>query len=385
MKWNNKGHEYDEVYKEIEKKKRFYMFGAGDYGKQFLNIFKNEIEIIGYIDNNPQKQGNVINGYKCISLEEIEHSKGIGIVITMSQIARVRPIEQLIKAGYRKNIDFFIIEEFLSIYYVYKYNKIYLSSVSFLPSTACNLNCKNCLNFNPFAKHFYVREWDALKKDVDLFFTCVDHIMLFHVSGGEPFLYKYTADLLEYIDRNYGDRIDTLRTVTNGTQVPKDEFFEKLSQCKVEITVDDYREAVPKFNDKFDQLINKLEEYHIKYYINKADSWIDLAPEKTDYSDLSEKEMIAHRDGCSQSWQELREGKLYSCNYAAYATVAGIAGEQDLEEVYDLTQYSVEKKKELIEFRLGYTTKGYTNFCRKCRGFTTQNTEKMKPAGQISI
>lgn len=385
MKWRNKGHEYDEMYKIIEQKKSFYMFGAGDYGKQFLNIFQGEIDVEGYIDNDSQKQGNIINGYRCYALEDIERSNEIGIVVTMSQMARIKPVEQLIKAGYKKSIDFFIIEEFISVYFAYKHDKVYFSSISFLPSTACNLNCKNCLNFNPFAKKFYVREWDALVKDVDLFFSCVDHIMLFHVSGGEPFLYKHTADLIEYIDKNYGDRIDTLRTVTNGTQVPKDEVLVKLSKCNVEITVDDYREAVPKFNDRFDQLVNKLEKYHIKYYINKAESWIDLAPERTDYSNWSDEELMEHRDCCSQSWQELRDGKLYSCNYAAYATVAGIAGEQDLEEVYDLTQFTSYKKKELLEFRLGYTTKGYTNFCKKCRGFTPNNHIEMKPAEQVKL
>ena len=97
---------------------------------------------------------------------------------------------------------------------------------------------------------------------------------------------------------------------------------------------------------------------------------------------MSEDHLIAHRSDCSQSWQELRDGKIYSCNYAAYATVAGIAGEQDLEETYDLTSFTSNKKKELIEFRLGYTAKGYTNFCKKCRGFTPNNIEKMKPAQQ---
>lgn len=62
---------------------------------------------------------------------------------------------------------------------------------------------------------------------------------------------------------------------------------------------------------------------------------------------------MAHRDSCNQSWQELRGGKLYSCNYAAYATVAGIAGEQDMEEAYALTSFTPDKKKELIEFMKG--------------------------------
>ncbi len=382
MKWKNKAHEFDEMYKEIEKKQSFYMFGAGDYGNQFYNIFKDEISFEGYIDNASQKQGTIINGLKCIPFDDVPNSNGIGIIVTMSQIARVQPVEQLNAAGYTKNVDYFIIEEFISVYFAYKKDEVYLSSISFLPSTICNLNCKNCLNFNPFAKQFYVREWDALVRDVDLFFACVDKIMLFHVSGGEPLLYKHTADLIEYIDKNYGDRIETLRTVTNGTVVPKDEVLGKLAKCNVEITVDDYRDAVPKFKDRFDQLIEKLQEYGIKHYINKSDSWIDLAPDRTDYSDRPEEWLIAHRDACNQSWQELRDGKLYSCNYAAYATVAGIAGEQDLEEVYDLTQFTPDKKKELIEFRLGYTTKGYTNFCKKCRGFTPENSIGERPAEQ---
>ena len=383
MKWKNKGHEYDQMYQKIREKKSFYLFGAGDYGYQFLQIFDNEILIKGYIDNDPSKQDTTIHEKYCCSLEQANLSADIGIIITMSQIARVKPIEQLEQLGYKKREDYFIIEEFLSVYYVYKYDRVYFSSISFLPSTACNLNCKNCLNFNPFAKKFFVREWEALLKDIDLFFSCIDHIMLFHVSGGEPLMYKYTADLIEYIDKNYGNRIDTLRTVTNGTIVPKNEVLQKLAKCNVEVTVDDYRKAVPQFKDQFDKLIRKFEEYHIRYYINKVDSWIDLAPERTDYSKLSEEQLIKHREDCNQSWQELRDGKIYSCNYAAYATVAGIAGDQDLEQIYDLTEFSADKRKELIEFRLGYTMKGYTNFCKKCRGFTIENSEEMEPAIQI--
>ena len=160
------------------------------------------------------------------------------------------------------------------------------------------------------------------------------------------------------------------------------EIMEKLSKCDVEITVDDYREALPNSKENFDKLISKLKGYGIKHYINTVDSWIDLAPERTDYSEYSDEQMIAHRDACTQSWQELRGGKLYNCNYAAYAIVAGIAGDEDTEETYDLTSFTPEKNKELVEFRLGFTTKGYTNFCRKCRGFTPENSEQVEPAVQ---
>jgi hypothetical protein len=382
MKWINQGQEFDDVYNMISQKKRFYLFGAGDYGNQFFANFHNEFEIVGYIDNSEEKQGTLINGLKCNSLEQTKLTNDEAIIVTMSQMARVKPVQQLFKKGLRKNVAFFIIEEFISIYFVYKHDKVYFSSISFLPSTRCNLNCRNCLNFNPFAKEFYMREWEALIADVDLFFSCVDFIMLFHVSGGEPMLYPRIADLIEYIEKKYGDKIGTLRTVTNGTIVPKDEILEKLSKCSVEITVDDYREALPNSKENFDKLILKLNSYGIRHYINTVDGWIDLAPERTDYSGYTDEQMIAHRDACTQSWQELRGGKLYNCNYAAYATVAGIAGNEDMEETYDLTSFSQEKKKELVEFRLGFTKKGYTNFCRKCRGFTPENSETVSPAIQ---
>ena len=383
MKWTNRGHEFDKLYEVITAKKSFYLFGAGDYGRQFHRAFQNELNLSGFIDNDEKKQGNIIENLMCYSLNDISFRDDIGIIVTMSQIARTEPITQLLRQGYQKDKDFFIIEEFISVYYVYKYNKVYFSSISFVPSTVCNLKCRHCLNFNPFAKKYYVREWKDLIEDVNTFFDCVDHIMLFHVSGGEPLLYKYTADLIEYIDKHYGDRIDTLRLVTNGTIVPSEEILEKLSHCDVEITVDDYRDAVPQYNEKFDELLCKLNEYKIRYYINKVDSWFDLAPVRTDYSNMKEEELIQHRTECNQSWQELRGGKLYNCNYAAYATVAGIAGEQDLEEAFDLREFTEDLKKELVEFRLGYTQKGYTNFCKKCRGFTLENTEEVMPALQM--
>lgn len=383
MKWLNKGHEFDDVYANILQKKSYYLFGAGDYGRQFYSVFKDEIKITSYIDNASDKHGTYINGLMCLSLEQVTLASDIGIIVTMSQIARSEPIAQLQSMGLIRNKDYFIIEEFISIYHVYKYGKVYFSSISFLPSTACNLKCRHCLNFNPFAKHFYVREWEDLIRDVDLFFSCVDHIMLFHVSGGEPMLYSRIADLIEYIDTRYGNRIGTLRTVTNGTVIPSDSIVEKLSRCSVEITVDDYRDAVPQYRQNFDKLLTKLQEYGIKHYVQRVSSWVDLAPERTDYSNFTEEELIRHRDACSQSWQELRDGRLFSCNYAAYAEVAGINGE-DVNDSYDLRSYTSDKAKELVEFRLGFTDKGYSSFCKKCRGFTIYNKNEVLPAGQCA-
>ena len=380
MKWKNRGHEFDALYDQIKEKNRFFFFGAGDYGHQAFEIFNEEIEIAGYIDNDLTKVGTRINGLSCISLKNFAPKKNDGIIVTMSQIARIIPMRQLEELGFERGKDFFPIEEFLAVYFVYKKNISYFSSISFLPSTRCNLNCRHCLNFNPFAKSFYERNLDDLKRDVDLFFSCVDRIMLFHISGGEPFLYPYLGDIALYIHENYGKRIDTLRSVTNGSVIPSDNLCEKLSASGIEITVDDYREAVPLCKRNFDSVMEKLEQYDIRHYANLVESWIDLAPEKTDLSILTDEQMIAHRDRCSQSWEELRDGKIFSCNYAAFASVAGIGSNE--EDSYDLSKYKG-NKKELMEFRLGYSERGYTEFCRKCRGFTPENSESVPVAAQV--
>lgn len=381
MKWTKKGHELDYVYNKMMEKERFYIFGAGDYGSQLYQIMKDEIIVAGYIDNSPDKHGQNLHGKRIYRLSEINYNKDTGIIVAVSQIARSGVVLELEEAGYVEDEDYFRMEQFLSVWYVYRYDKVYFMSVSMLPSTACNLNCELCLNFNPYAGKPDVRSLAQVKEDIDLFFQAVDYVMLYHVSGGEPFLYPHFAEVIEYLGTRYRDRILTLRTVTNGTVVPPDSLLQRLSEIDFEITVDDYREAVPESKEDFDLLIQKLQKYQIKYEVNKAESWIDLAPTRTDHSMWTKEQLTEHFDNCAQTWQELRDGKLYSCNYDGYATVAGINEEQK-EEVYDLRNFRPEQKKELVEFRLGYNEKGYTNLCKHCRGFYMDNPVVGQPAAQ---
>ena len=53
---------------------------------------------------------------------------------------------------------------------------------------------------------------------------------------------------------------------------------------------------------------------------------------------------------------------------AGFAETAGLVKQGD-DEFFDLTSFTQEKKKELVEFRLRFNKKGYTNFCRYCNGF----------------
>ena len=120
-----------------------------------------------------------------------------------------------------------------------------------------------------------------------------------------------------------------------------------------------------------------------KVILNKFDTWIDLAPMSTDNTHLSEIEICDYFDSCRVPWQEYRGGKLYLCNYADYASVAGITKSMDDSESYDLRKYDISKLKELMEFRLGFSSKGYVEFCRHCAGYEDINPHPVSPAKQV--
>ena len=251
MKWRNKGHEFDAVYECIKKKQKLYLYGAGEYGRRVLDIirrkFGGRFSVEGFIDGDYKKQGNQYCGLPVYAPSDLKVDREtMGVVISIVGARISDEINNtLFGMGLKKDVDFFHYSVFLSVYFAYEKDMLFLHDVSFLPSTYCNLRCEACLNFTPYIDKFEVREWEDLLKDVDLFFSCVDYIETFHVSGGEPLLYPRIADLLKYIFENYGNQIYSLETVTNGTVIPKEDFLRVLHDIPIVITVDDYRDAMP--------------------------------------------------------------------------------------------------------------------------------------------
>lgn len=382
MKWTEKGHQFDAVWERLSGKEVFYLFGCGMYGTaMYEEMEQMNVGIVGFIDNNEQKQHTKYKGKPVYGLQEVCLKEHEAIIVCVSPFTRKPIMAQLNMAGYTENSNVFTMEIYMSLKYVYGFQKMYIPSVSFLPSTSCNLNCEACLNFTPYIRHPLIRSFDQVREDVDLFFNAVDRIMLFHISGGEPFLYPHLKELVIYIGEHYREKIHFLQTVTNGTVNLKDDILELLAKYQVGVTVDDYRQAVPEKADTFRNVVGKLKEYQIRYDINKVDTWIDLAPMTTDHSSWDELRLTKHFEGCHEPWQELRGGRLYSCNYASYAAVAGLTEEYE-DETFDLAAYDRSRMKELMEFRLGYNEKGYVDFCRRCAGFVDINPNIVEPAKQ---
>ncbi|WP_300906993.1 radical SAM protein [uncultured Desulfovibrio sp.] len=364
-KWTNKGHEFDSLGRIFLKNREIALIGseqACELIRKKLNFLEVPISIC------PQD----FSGKTAILACNYEQN--------LDDFSRQHDLE--------KNVQLFREDEFfrwyLSIFAIYVTGKVYIEDICLICTTLCNLNCKYCLNFQPYLRDQKHRSFAVLKKDVDIFFKHVDRIGLFHISGGEPFLYPHLADIFLYLYENYGNRIECLSTTTNASHIPGDDLCSILQKCNAKVFLDDYRECVSFLKKTFNSVREKLLGYGLEIHVTKDDAtgFFKLFPPLQDDSRLSSEKLIEKFTACRMPFAELKDGKLYNCNWSEFASNAGIVQEYD-DESYDLTTHTSEKNKELIEYRLGYSEKGYVEFCRYCNGNLPINNTKTPPGLQV--
>lgn len=390
MKWVNKGHEYDIVAEKYLNDEELFIYGAGDCGKGLYDLLRKLDIKVSFIDGNRQKQLQGCMGEKVISpieLFEYEKKKNIIIAVTPQYYAEIKTL--LEEHGYKSEEDFWSMEDFcqnqLPIYMAYVKRKLYMNSVGFLSTTVCNLCCEACLNFTPYNKNPEHMDLNSAKKTLDDYFNAIDFVNLFSYTGGEPLLFPYIDELLTYIGDNYNKKIYKLGMSTNCTLLPKDSTCEILRKYNFHVFIDDYSEYVDISKKVLPKLMEKLNKFGISYAVNsgKEAYWIDLAPLETDNTGMSEEQLIVYKTKCNVPFRELRNSRLYACNYASFAMKAGLQ-KDNKNDWYDLSAYTIESQKELLEFIMGYNEKGYVDFCKHCAGFLPINPYK-KPVGrQIS-
>lgn len=65
------------------------------------------------------------------------------------------------------------------------------------------------------------------------FFSKVNYIHEFVLIGGEPLLYKYLADAVEYIGSKYRNQMSVFSITSNGTITPSKDLLEKCKEYGV--------------------------------------------------------------------------------------------------------------------------------------------------------
>ena len=84
----------------------------------------------------------------------------------------------------------------------------------------CNLKCRRCINELQYFDTPDDLTFENFQRDLAAFFSVVDHVGKFELTGGEPFLRR---DLHRFVTEGagYRDRFDFMRIDTNGT-IPVD-------------------------------------------------------------------------------------------------------------------------------------------------------------------
>jgi hypothetical protein len=210
------------------------------------------------------------------------------------------------------------------------------------------------------------RTLDILKSDIDLFFSKVDYVSVFHLVGGEPFLNPNIEDVIRHVVSNYTSKIDKLIITTNGTILPKQSTLDLLKNSDVILSVSDYTDKLENIKSKVLKVIDTFKSQNINHYVRTEIEWYDFGDLRIK-KNLPTDKLIKHFDSCTAPFRGLNDGKFYYCHLNTSAVRTNIFP-LNKNDYVSLDSVSSE---DLIKFDLGYTDLGYITFCDNCNGCNT--------------
>ncbi len=382
MKWKNKGHEYDEFAKAIcNENIKYYLWGAGILGESFYLDFYNKISVMGFIDSNPDKQGKREDGVYVYAPDEFELKADEKVIIVTGWVKQVS--DYLNHRGYKKNRDYYLLDEFSTIYMMYKYNKLHVEKVDMFCNTLCSLHCKHCSALMPYQKKRRNYSFLEMKQNVDLIFQWVDYMHILSFSGGDAMLNPELYEIIDYTGKMYkGKKVQDFELYTNAIIMPSEEMLYIWKKYNVIIRFTDYTKHVPG-KQKIDNMIDILKRNHLKYDFVKFEKWLDMGYPQNSNGLENDEDLIAHCKECSPVISTcLNEQKIFYCSPSCAADASQLF-EHDETDGFSLNNYSPNHKKEFMEFYTGYSEKGFPSYCRRCNGFFNNNDKLIEVAEQM--
>lgn len=367
--------ELDKMIEKIEENKKFfhkvYIFGAGLIGANIINIMGTYSILEGFIDNDVKKQKS---GYKVYSLEEyMKLSDGI-IIVAVSTLNRASIIKQLENWKLKEGENFFLCEKFLNdifpIASYYLFQRSFVGSTQISLTERCTLKCQKCAH-GCFAVNYMDSKdlsIEQVYKSADSFFAKVDFVYEFILIGGEPLLYQQLAEAIQYIGDRYRKQIGLFSITTNGTLKPDRDTMNMCRKYNVRFCISNYSKSIPGLIDKYKQLTDTLDHNDIQYVLSRDDvEWYDYGFDHL-IRNLDPDELIKVFDSCKTPCREVRENKFYFC-IMARSVAENMSFNVGKNDYLDLDALNgKDYKRELLEFNLGYSEKGYLDMCNFCYG-----------------
>lgn len=381
MKWFNKGHQYDALAEKIcsdKKQNKYYIWGAGIFGISFYELFHSEIEIIGFVDSNLRKQGTEVCGVPVYPPEYIKEKKGYVLVSAGWTTDIYSKLEEF---HYIRGEDYLHIDDFTSLYYWYKEKKVYLSDITYVITERCSLKCQKCNSFMPRIQNPVNIPIEDILKHFEQFFKYVDKVNVLGLVGGDAMMHPDFTDIVEELGkRYYPDKAAHIEVYCNAVIVPDEKALQVMKKYDVFYRFSDYR-PYTKERQKVEKVIALLEKNGIRYDHVQFEKWCDCGYPQTSNGIWEEEKLAQFFDSCDRkSCHGLFDGYVLNCGMAKSADRIGYCPIEDSDR-FDISLFDEAKKIELIEYMLGYSEKGYLNYCKMCNGSFNVNT-KMIEAGE---
>lgn len=384
MLYIEKLHNFKKFISEWDIDSEYVLFGASKECVQFIRTLdyffgENGLRIKCIVDHNIDDVEivdniNQISSYyrqskdfeskrkdiKLIHIDKFQHN-GEKVIITTDEYRKMYKEyldERSIKYTWYKNIGAIWPYEYLG--------KVHIFQTDALVTERCNLNCTHCNMFIPHFENPKHRELDVMINDIDLFFSKVDYVSIFHLVGGEPFLYPFIENTIRHIVTNYSQKIDKFIITTNGTVTPNPHILELLKTNDVILSISDYSDKLDKLKSKVTKTIQTYKNNDVKHYVRNEINWYDFGDLRVK-KNLPTDELIKHFDSCTAPFRGLNDGKFYYCHLNTGAVLTKLFPLNP----NDYLELETVSKEDFLKFDLGYTDLGYISFCDNCNGCNT--------------
>ena len=306
------------------KGKKVFIFGAGNYGRQFCRLFFNtkfrtyfpDFEIVGFIDNNEKKQKHYICGFKVYSLERVKemifgHLEEYAIILS-SPVMAPGMIEQLYLQFSEKIYCYLIPEWVLKLNITEEMEpyvlvpiditKPVLSRIEFKVVHHCNLNCKGC-NVLCGLREEKCADWNEFKQSLIRLKDFFSNITTIKLLGGEPLLHPELHKFIEAIRMVFPAA--NMEIHTNGLLIPtvENRVFEAARKYECSFIISSY----PVTRVMLKKIEDRLEKENMSYSVLG-----DMTVFKKRINPMGTCDRRANEKNCPQ-WYALYEGKLSRC------------------------------------------------------------------------
>lgn len=260
-------------------------------------------------------------------------------------------------------------------------SKLVLPSTSIMIEESCNLRCKLCLAYVPYYSNYINMKLIDVKKILKKFFSIVDEVEKFSITGGEPLLNMELEEILLEIAKYEKYISKEIILITNGTMVISPQIIEAFKKIKkLKVIVNNYGEI----SKCADENYRILEENNINFILYTEDNrygWIDCRDHSHKHFD--EQSVTEQANSCAffrGKKYVIKRGGLYTCTRSAYRIQEDIIPYSE-DDFIDLTDEKTSKEVQREKLR-NLLNLPYTSSCAYCDGLTEQSI-KYKAAEQL--